>query len=89
MISSVGLWSERSAGGGVETYRRRVVSLSKTFNSPKVLVILRKRRLRPDMNEKWLTGTLKLKTQPKQTKQTDTIVQLRPLTDQKSGKSMM
>ena len=71
VISSVGLRSERL---GFETYHRRVVSLGKTFYSPKVLVIPRKRWLRPDMTEKWLTWTLKLKLQPKQTKQTYTIV---------------
>ena len=36
---------------------RRVVSLSDTFTSQKVLVIPRKRWLRPDMTEKLLTGT--------------------------------
>ena len=43
-------------GRGIETYRRRVVSLSKTLYSP------RKRWLRPDMTEKLLTGTLSLNT---------------------------
>ena len=37
---------------GFETYLRRVVSLSKTLYSPKVLVIPRKRWLRPYMPEK-------------------------------------
>ena len=50
-------------GRGFDTYRRRVVSLSKTLYSPKVLVNLpRKRWLRPDMTEKLLTGTLSLNT---------------------------
>ena len=49
-------------GRGSETYLRRVVSLSKILNSPKVLVIPRKRWLRPDMTEKLLTGTLSLNT---------------------------
>ena len=47
-------------GLGLETYLRRVVSLSKTLYSPKVLVILRKGWLHPDMTEKlltWTTGT--------------------------------
>ena len=46
-------------GRGFETYRRRVVSLSKTLYSPKVP---RKRWLRPNMTEKMLTGTLSLNT---------------------------
>ena len=45
-----------------ETFPRRVLSLSKTIYSPKVLVIPRKRWLRPDMTEKLLTGTLSLNT---------------------------
>ena len=49
-------------GREFETYRRHVVSLSKTLYSPKVLVIPRKRWLRPDMTEKLLTGTLSLNT---------------------------
>ena len=47
---------------GVETYLRRVVSLSKTLYSPKVLVIPRKRWHRPDMTEKLLTETLNFST---------------------------
>ena len=46
-------------GRGFETYRRRVVSLSKTLYSPKVLVNY------PGsggMTEKLLTGTLSLNT---------------------------
>ena len=39
-------------GLGFETYPCNVVSLSKTLYSPKVLVILRKRWLRPYMTEK-------------------------------------
>ena len=39
-------------GRGFETYLRLVVSLSKTLYSPKVLVIPRKRWLKPDMTEK-------------------------------------
>ena len=42
--------------GGFETYLLRVVSLSKTLYSPKVLVIPRKRWLCPDMTEKLLLG---------------------------------
>ena len=51
-----------SRAGGLEfkTYHRRVVSLSKTFYSPKVLVIPSKRWLRPDMSEKLFTGPLNL-----------------------------
>ena len=48
-------------GRGFDTYLRRVVSLSKdTFTPRKVLVIPRKRWLRPDMTEKMFTGTLSL-----------------------------
>ena len=58
-------------GRGFYTYLRRVVSLSKdTFTPRKVLVIPRKRWLRPDMTEKLFTGTLSLnKTKPKQTQE--------------------
>ena len=42
--------------------RRRIVSLSKTLYSPKVLVMPRKRWLRPDIAEKVLTETLNLDT---------------------------
>ena len=49
---------ERERGGGFKTNLRRVVSLSETLYSPKVLVIPRKRWLCPDMTEKLLTGTL-------------------------------
>ena len=45
-------------GLGFETYLCSALSLSKTFYSPKVLVISRKRWLSPDMTEKLLTGTL-------------------------------
>ena len=46
-------------GRGLDPYSgRRVVSLSKIHLPPKVLVIHRKRRLRPDMTEKLFTGTL-------------------------------
>ena len=48
-------------GRGIETYLRRVVSLSKALYFPKVLVIPRKRWLCLDMTEKLLTGTLNLK----------------------------
>ena len=44
-------------------YLHGVDSLSKTLNSPKELVIPRKRWLRPDMTEKLLTGTLILNKQ--------------------------
>ena len=56
---------EREFGRGVETYLRRVLSLSKTLYSPKVLVIPGKRWLRPDMTKKLLTRTLSLNTKPK------------------------
>ena len=49
-------------GLGFETYLHHVVSLGKTLYSPKVLVIPRKRWLRPDMTEKLLTGKLNLNT---------------------------
>ena len=45
--------------GDFKTYLRRVVSLSKTLYSPKVLDMPRKCLLRPDMTEKLLTGNLK------------------------------
>ena len=44
-------------GRGFETYLRRVMTLSKTLYSPKVLVIPRKRWLRPKMTKTLLTGT--------------------------------
>ena len=47
---------------GFETYLCHVVSLRKTLYSPKVLVMPRKRWLRPDMTEKLLTGNLNLNT---------------------------
>ena len=47
---------------GLETYLRRVVSLSKILYSPKVPVIHRKRWLRPDTTGKLLIGTLSLNT---------------------------
>ena len=52
----------RRRGRGFETYLRRLVSLSKTLYSPKVLVIPRKRWLHPDMTEIFLTWTLNLNT---------------------------
>ena len=48
--------------GEFETYLRRVVSLSKTLSSQKLLVIPWKRWLRPDMTEKLLFGTSSLNT---------------------------
>ena len=49
---------EREVGG---IYLRHVVSMSKATLTPrKVLVIPRKRWLRPDMTEKLFTGTLSL-----------------------------
>ena len=48
--------------GGLETYLRRVVSLSKTLYSLKELVIPRKQWLRPNMTENFLTGMLNLNT---------------------------
>ena len=48
-------------GRGFDTYLRRIVSLSKdTFTPRKVLVLPRKRWLRPDMTEKLFTETLSL-----------------------------
>ena len=55
-------------GRGFETYLRRVVSLSKTLYSPKVLVIPRKCWLRADMTEKLFNGTLNLNTKNNKTK---------------------
>ena len=50
-------------GPGFETYLRRVVSLSKTLYSPKVLVNYPgSDGSVPDMTEKLLTGTLSLNT---------------------------
>ena len=49
-------------GWRLETYLNHVVSLSKTLYSPKVLVIPRKGRPRPNMTEKLLTGSLSLNT---------------------------
>ena len=55
-------------GQGFDTYLRRVVSLSKdTFTPRKVLVILRKRWLRPNMTGKLFTGMLSLNTNENQT----------------------
>ena len=56
----------------VRNHLGRVVSLSKTLYSPKVLVIPRRRWLHPDMTEKLLTGTLNLNTN----KQTNCALQL-------------
>ena len=64
-------------GRGFETYRRRVVSLSKTLYSPKVLVNYPgKRWLRPNMTEKLLTGTLSLNTNKQKNRCLDSIVPL-------------
>ena len=52
----------RARGWGFETYLRCVVFLSKTLFSPKVLVVPRKRWLRPNITEKLLTGTLSRNT---------------------------
>ena len=60
--SMIECWTLEREVGGLETYLRCVVSLSKALCSPKVLVIHRKRGLRPDMTEKLLTGTLILNT---------------------------
>ena len=57
-------------GRGFDTYLRRIVSLRKgTFTPRKVLIIPRKRWLRPDMTEKLLTETLSINTN----KQTETL----------------
>ena len=60
-------------GRRFETYLRRFVFLSKTFKSPKVLVMLRKRWFRPEMTEILLTWTLSL-NKNKQTFQTCTLL---------------
>ena len=52
----------RERGQRFKTYIRHVVSLSKTFHSPKVLAIPRKLWHHPDRTEKLLTGTLSLNT---------------------------
>ena len=52
-------------GLGFQTYLRRVVSLSKTLYSTKVLVIPRNQWLRPDMTEKLLTLNLNTNKQTK------------------------
>ena len=69
--------------------RRRVrnlpVSLSRTLNSPKVLVIASKRWLRPDMTEKLFTGTLSPSTNKQ--KQTPFQTQLLSLCYAAAGKS--
>ena len=54
--------NSEARGRGFETYLHHVVSLGKTLYFPKVLVIPRKRWLRPDMTEKLLTGTLNINT---------------------------
>ena len=58
-----------SRGRGFEPHSgHRVVSLSKTYLPPKVLVIPRKQWLRPSMTDKLFTGTLSIKqtkTKPK------------------------
>ena len=68
-MMSLSCWEARCSGGrgsdsgarvwGFDPHSvRSVVSLSKIhFSSQKVLVIPRKRWLRPDMTEKLLTGT--------------------------------
>ena len=65
MWGSAGWPSGRASSSGVrgrrfETYLRRVVFLSKTFKSPKVLVMLRKRWFCPEMTEILLTWPLSL-----------------------------
>ena len=52
----------RVRGRGFKTYLHCVVSLSKTLNSSKVLLIPRKLWLCPNMTEKLLNGTLSLYT---------------------------
>ena len=56
---------------GFKTYLRSVVSLNKTLYSLKVLVIPRKRWLRPDMTENLLTGTFNLNTNKPDCKATE------------------
>ena len=60
-------------GRRFETYLRRVVFLSKTFKSPKVLVMLRKRWFRPEMTEILFIWTLSL-NKNKQTFPTCTVL---------------
>ena len=60
-------------GRRFETYLRRVVFLSKTFKSPKVLVMLRKRWFCPEMTEILLTWPLSL-NKNKQTFPTCTVL---------------
>ena len=67
----------RARGWGFETYLRCVVSLSKTLFSPKVLVVPRKRWLRPNITEKILTGTLSHNTNNK-TQRTKTCRHMDP-----------
>ena len=59
LITCTVTYNSRAGGRGFDTYQRRVVSLSKdTFTPRKVLVIPRKRWLRPDITEKLFTGSL-------------------------------
>ena len=60
------LWTHKCIMGFEPHSGRRVVSLSKTYLPPKVLVIPRKQWLRPNMTEKLFTRTLSIK--PNQTK---------------------
>ena len=83
-LISVGQWgawwlsgrvSDSGARGrGFETYLRHVVSLSKTFYSPKILVIPRKLWLCPDRTEKLSTGMLNLKTNKQKVGQCQLLV---------------
>ena len=67
-------------GLGFETYFLRVVSLSKTLYSPKVLVIPRKLWLSTDMTEKLLTGTLSFNTNKRLTQwKSRTMENLQPM----------
>ena len=61
-VGSVVVSDSGARGRGFETHLWRVVSLSKTLYSQKVLVIPRQQWLCPDMTEKLLTGTLSLNT---------------------------
>ena len=56
-------WTADPEEGGLESHwGRRVLSLSKTYLPPKVLVIpMGKRWLRPNMTEKLFTGMLSIK----------------------------
>ena len=85
-LCPIGRVSDYGARGrGFDAYLRCVVSLSKdTFTPRKVLVIPRKRWLRPNMTEKLLTGMLSL-NKTKTSQQTQVIFQLSLVSCTKTG----